>query len=69
MIMFARQGKGTRKFREPKTPDFARAGAECVGWNVALSRQPEQESSSHAEELSGSLSVDERFWRNRVHDL
>ena len=30
MIMFARLGKGTRKFGEPETPDFALAGAKRV---------------------------------------
>jgi len=36
MIMFARLGKGTRKFREAETPDSALAGAEWVGGDVAL---------------------------------
>jgi hypothetical protein len=57
MIMLARLSKGTRKFGETETPDFALAGAEWVNGDVALPSQAEQETWSDAAELSGSCSV------------
>jgi hypothetical protein len=59
--MFARLGKGTRKFREPKTPKFPKAGAEWVRGNMAFASQAKQVAWSDAKELSGSCSVYEGF--------
>ena len=57
--MLNRGVEGTRKFRKAETPNLARTRAEWISGDLALPSQAEQVTGSNAEELSGTLGINE----------